>query len=155
VGPAVPGSKCVADSFAPEQSGEILVVGPIGIVPADGEDNILVFQGSDAVGIVLVGDVVAGVIEVDVVVIVAVGELANVIKPAHTEGPAHAVRITQRKVDGMVGPKAGPRANNERIRVQLLGERQDFIADIEIVLGVALGPLARGSALAVPALAVY
>jgi glutathione synthase/RimK-type ligase-like ATP-grasp enzyme len=47
----------------------------------------------------------------------------NVIRAAHSDGPIHQLRIAQRKIDRVIGAKAGASGDKKRIRVQLGSKR--------------------------------
>src|SRR5688572_28249914 len=65
---AIPGAQRVADPLPPEDRGELSVVLVHGVAVTDREDQVLVFERRESVGIVLVLHEVERVTGVDVVV---------------------------------------------------------------------------------------
>ncbi len=70
--------------------------------------------------VVFVGDEVARTVEVDVLVLVAVGPAADLVDAAHANGPADEVGVAQGEVDGVVSAEAGADGDEERVVVLLL-----------------------------------
>src|SRR5262249_59067351 len=72
--PAIPQSQCVPDVVSPQRFRKLLIRAAIGIVPAGGENDVHPPERREARWIVLVGNEVAGVVEVAVGVVIAADE---------------------------------------------------------------------------------
>src|SRR5262245_8669569 len=71
----VPQSQCVADTLRPQRVRQPLVAVLKSVVSSDGEDDI---EMAISPGVLLAGDEVDRVVEVDGVAVIAVGEAANI-----------------------------------------------------------------------------
>ena len=80
--PAIPDAQGMPDAFAPENAREVLVVRARRIVAPNSKDNVYVPQGIQPRRIVLVLDEVAGIIEIDIIVRVAIRKILDVLVAA-------------------------------------------------------------------------
>ena len=67
----------------------MLILPPQRVVPANGEDDVQPPRCA-VLGIVLVGQVVQRIVEVDIAIVVTAGKAANVVDAAEAQHPAHA-----------------------------------------------------------------
>src|SRR5215831_2317358 len=122
------------DIFAPENPGKVLVVGVKLIGTTDGQDNVLPAQSRQPFGLMLVGNICAGVVEVDLAIRATVGEAADVIETAHADGAIDELRMAEGKVDGVIGAEASPGGDQEGIGVAAGSEGQRLALEVVIVL---------------------
>lgn len=138
--PAVPFAEGVSDVFVPERGVEGAVVCDVGIVLAHGNDQINLADGVKLAAVVQVGNIVAGGVKVDVVVVVAAKEVAHIIFAAQGDNPFEALRMAQGKVEGVIGAKATAVRDQVGIAIFLLDERQHLVQEVRFKLHVALDP---------------
>ncbi len=152
--PAVPHPEGVPDVPAPEHVREVLVVGAVRVVSADGEDQVDAAHRLQPRGLVLVDQEMRRVVVVDVVVGVAVREPFDVVEARHREHALHEVRMAQREVDRVVRAEARARRDEERVRVAVRGEREQLGTQVMVVLLVTDRGVRGMFAAVVPALLV-
>ncbi len=97
---------------------------------------------------------VAGIVEIDVVVRIAISKTLDVVEAAHGNDAVDQLRVTKGEIDGVVRAEAGARGHEEGIRVTFLAEGQDLVQVVAIVLHVSPRPLGGRSPPGVPAFAV-
>src|SRR6266702_8118811 len=97
---------------------------------------------------------VAGIIEIDIVVSVAICETLDVVEATHGNDAVDQMRVAEGEIDGVVCAETGARGHEEGIRVMFLAERQDLVQVVVIVLHVPPRPLSRRAPPGVPAFAV-
>ena len=138
--PAVPFTEGVSDVFVPERGAEGAVVFDVGIVLAHSDDQINLADGVDLAAVIQVGNIVAGGVKVDVVVVVAAKEVAHIIFAAQGDDPFEALRMAQSKVEGVIGAKATAVGDQVGIAIFLLDERQHLVQEVSFKLHVAFDP---------------
>src|SRR5262249_7026076 len=141
--------------FAPENPGKVLVIGAKLIGTTDGQDNVLPAQSRQPLGLMLVGNICAGIVEIDLAIRATVGEAADVVETAHADDAIDQLRMTKGKVDGVIGAEAGPGGEQEGVGIAAGGEGQRLALEVEIVLCVAAGTLLRRELPRVPAFTIY
>src|SRR4051794_11781267 len=104
VRPAVPEAEGITDVPAPEDAGDLLVALPEGVVPAGDEDDVHPLQRGDPARVLLAHDEIDRVVEVDRLVVEAVGEAPDVIDAAHADHPPDRLGVAEGEVGGVVGP---------------------------------------------------
>src|SRR5882672_768280 len=102
-----------------------------------------------------VRQVVRGVVEVAVVIVVAVQKLLDVIGPTHTDAVRDHVRMLERKIQCLVAPEAAPGYGKLSTFVLIADQRQNVVEDVALILHVSQDPPARMGALVVPAFEVH
>ena len=93
-------------------------------------------------------------VEVNILVVIAAEEIAQVERAAHGEESRKAVGMAQRDVDRVIAAKAAAERNQMRVEVAQADERQHLFHHVVLVLNVARDAPARRNIAVVPALGV-
>src|SRR5437868_14980241 len=89
VGPTLPQTQGIAYAFIPQDARQILGAFPVRIIAASDQNYVHAAQVVEPPTIVLVGQIFNRVVVVDIIVMIAVGPLADVVDAAHADGAAH------------------------------------------------------------------
>src|SRR5579885_2372408 len=155
VAPAIPDAQGVANALAPEDAGKMLVAWARNVVASNCKNDVLMLQRLNARCVVFVLDEINGIIEINGIVIIAIGPAPNIIRAAEANGAVNPFRVAQGEVDGVVRAKAGSGGHQEGVGVAVVGKGQHFLVKILIVLVVAGGALCRWPPFGIPAFAVH
>src|ERR1017187_7421105 len=102
-----------------------------------------------------IGQVIRGIVEIDIVVIVAVEKTLDVERATHGHARGNDIGVTHGKIQRVISAEAAACDGDLRSPVLPLEKRQKFIDDIALILHVPPDPRAGVHALVVPALAIY
>ena len=121
--PAIPLAERVPDLFAPERAAKGAIVADIGIMLADGNDDIQPADRLDPAPVGQIGHIMAGGMLIDIVIVIPTKKPAHIIFTAERQHAAKELRVAQRNVHGVVRAKATAMRNQERVAVLAANQR--------------------------------
>lgn len=154
VRPAVPDAQRVPDVLLPQDLRKILGGPAQRLGLAGGQDDVHAPHLLQPPRVVLVFDELHRVVEVDVVVVVPVGPVADVVQAVHGQHAAYQIGVAKGEVDRLIRAEAGPQHHQEGVGVAL-GEGDHLAAQVVVVLRLAPGAVARPFPARVPAFGVH
>src|SRR6266478_5881576 len=154
MGPAIPDAQGMPDILAPQDAGEVFVIRTEGFITASGEDDVHVAHCRQPGRVMLIPHEIAGIVEIDIVVRVAISKTADVVEATQSDDSADQVRMAKGKIDGMISAEARAGSDKEGIGVKPGGERQNFVKEIVVVLCLSPCPLCRMAPPGVPAFGI-
>src|SRR5204862_48422 len=98
---------------------------------------------------------ISRIVQVDILIRVAVGHIADVVHAAQTDSPSHALGVSQCKIHRVIRAEARPGRDQERIGILVLRQGQHLIAEIGIVLRMSPGACRWMPLLRIPARAAH
>jgi hypothetical protein len=141
----------VVDIFFVEFIAESFVISAAAVFVGCTEDDAHVPDG----GILGAGDVVDGVIEVDIVVIVSVGEGADVENAAHGEAVSDELWVTECEVDGVVSAEAAAGDGDAGVAGLVAGSSDDLFEYESVIEALVDGAFGGRDTAIVPAVGVH
>src|SRR6266446_1211325 len=134
VGPPVPDPQCVPDAFAPQDARHFAVVLARRVMLSDREDDVLPLERREPFRIALMAHEIVRVTRVHVGIGVAAGQTFDVVCSRKADDPLHELGIAQSEAQGVVRTEA--RAGGDEERRWVLGEteRDDFVAQVAVIL---------------------
>lgn len=134
-------------------------VGGAAILPragAGGDVNIARSKLAENPGIVKIGEVVDGIVEIKIVVVHAVHEIADVVDAGHGEATLDDVGMLEEGVCGVIGAEGGAHGGDgDALALAVVpDEGNDFLAKVGIEDGLNIAAMERMCALVIKAEAV-
>lgn len=146
----------VADAFAGEDFGE--AIGGAAVLPLTGAgDEMDVATGKLAVkpGIGKIGEIVDGIVEIKILVVEAVHEIAQIIDTGHGEAAFENIGMTEKRVGRVIGTEGSAHGGDGDARLTIIpDEGDDFLGEIGIEDGLDVAAMKRVSGFVVEAEAV-
>jgi hypothetical protein len=144
---SVPKVQRVPDGLTPEGVVQGLVVLEEDVFLADDEDDLEGFEFLDELGVMEVGDILAGHVVVDILVAEAVEEIVKMLKgdgeviaAAEADDLMEEMGIFEGEVGGVPGAEAATCGNGGGAGVFVLNEAENFGQDIFFILEVPEDP---------------
>ena len=128
----------VTDIFAVEDFGQ--AIGGAALFPLAGAgDEVDIAGGKLFVkpGIGKIGEVVDGIVEVEIVVVHAVHERAEIVDARHGEAALKDIGMTEEGVGGVIGAERRAHGGDGNARLAMIvDERNDFLGEVGIEYGL-------------------
>ncbi len=94
VGPAIPESKGVADTFVPENARHLFIVFAQSVIFADSQNDVLLPQSTEPAIIMFMGNEHGGVMKVEIVVRITISKTADITETTHAQNAADPVGMS-------------------------------------------------------------
>jgi len=137
VGFAGPDVEAEGDGLGVEDEAEFAGGGGEGVVVADGEGDIEAAEGGEDGGVGEFSEEVGRGVEVDVLVVVAVEEVAEgavglgeVVAAGEGEDAGEELGMAEGEVDGVIGAEAAAVGEERGVGIQGEGEGENFFEDV-------------------------
>src|SRR5579862_4931534 len=154
-GAVAPHIRVVRNVFRAQDAGETAILLQANVGLASGEYDSHLPDAIQEPRVAEVGQKIRRAVVIAVLVVVAVQELVNIERSAHTHAIRDQIRMAHCEIHGMVAAEAAAGYGDSRRSVSRVNERDDFIDQILIVLNLPRGTLCRVNGFVVPALRVH
>src|SRR5690349_14922093 len=102
-----------------------------------------------------IGDVIRGIVEIKIVVVHAVHEIAQVVDTGHRETTLDDIGMFEERVCSVIGAEGSAHGGDGNLRLAVVPDKgNDFFAQVRIELRLNVAAMERMSGLVVEALAV-
>jgi hypothetical protein len=146
----------VTNALAGEDFGE--AIGGAAVLPlARTGDEVNVASGELAVipGIGEIGEIVDGIVEIKILVVEAVHEIAQIVDAGHGEAAFEHIRMTKERVGGVIGAEGSAHGGDGDVGLAIIpDEGDDFLGKIGIENGLDVTAMKRVGRFVVEAEAV-
>jgi hypothetical protein len=124
----------VADAFSGEDFGES--VGWAAVLPLAGagdQANVATGQLIVKPGIGKIGEIVDGIVEIEIFVVEAVHEITEIVDAGHGEAALENIRVAEQRIGSVVGAEGSTHGGDSNARLAIVKDkRDDFLREISI-----------------------